>query len=105
MHGAKQGLKRFGAYVVLALSMLLMQQGGLRHAMQHGVGDDSLPAHSTLCKDCLSYCAGDVITPSRIALVLGTDLSAQQVASGQAQCHEAVVTGYLSRAPPLVPLT
>ncbi len=104
MHGATQGVKRFGAYVVLALSMLLMQQGGLRHALQHGVGDDSLPAHSTLCKDCLSYCAGDVITPSPVALVLGADLSAQPVAYGQAQCHQAVVAGYLSRAPPTVSL-
>lgn len=96
-----QGVKRFGAYVVLALSMLLMQQGGLRHALQHSVKDDAAPAHSSLCKDCLSYCASDAIAPQTVLLALATHLIDQRVAVGQTQRAYTVAAGYQSRAPPI----
>lgn len=96
-----QGVKRFGAYVVLALSMLLMQQGGLRHALEHSVKDDAAPAHSTLCKDCLSYCASDAIAPPTVLLALASHLIDQRVATGHTPHTQAIALGYLSRAPPL----
>ena len=66
-----QGVKRFGAFLVLALSMLLMQQGGLRHALQHSAHDnDGLPGHSTLCKECLSFCAHDDLEASTVLFLL-----------------------------------
>ena len=99
-----QGVKRFGAYVVLALSMLLMQQGGLRHALQHSVKDDAAPAHSSLCKDCLSYCASDAIAPQAVLLALASHLIDQRVATGQTQRAYTVAVGYRSRAPPLTSL-
>ena len=99
-----QGVKRFGVYVVLALSMLFMQQGGLRHALQHSVKDDAAPAHSSLCKDCLSYCASDAIAPQAVLLALASHLVDQRVATGQTQRSYAVAVGYQSRAPPLMSL-
>ncbi|MGE5452552.1 MAG: hypothetical protein ACM3VZ_12015 [Acidobacteriota bacterium] len=95
-----QGVKRFGAYVVLALSMLLMQQGALRHALQHSVKDEGAPAHSTLCKDCLSYCASDAVASQAVSVPLLAHLVDQRVATGQPQCGDATALGYLSRAPP-----
>lgn len=95
-----QGVKRLGAYVVLALSMLLMQQGGLRHALQHSLKDAAVPAHSTVCKDCLSYCTSDIITPQLALLLLADQLVSQRVALGQAQLGTVAEVAYLSRAPP-----
>lgn len=97
-----QEIRRLGAYVVLALSMLLMQQGGLRHALQHSLQDgDGLPAHSSLCKDCLSYCANDdLITPSVVALLVASRAQHVQVASDYASELTQVDLGYHSRAPP-----
>ena len=92
--------KRLGWHLVLALSMLLLQQGGIRHALQHAVNDDAAPAHSTLCKDCLSYCANDVLAPQTTATALLDTLIDSQVATGQAQRPQTTETGYQSRAPP-----
>ncbi|MDE2078293.1 MAG: hypothetical protein KGI91_14680, partial [Burkholderiales bacterium] len=92
--------KRVGAYVFLALSMLLMQQGGLRHALQHSLKDAAVPAHSTVCKDCLSYCTSDIITPQMALLHLADQLVSQRVALGQSQIATITEVDYLSRAPP-----
>lgn len=97
-----QGVKRFGAYLVLALSMLLMQQGGLRHALQHSVQDkDGLPGHSTLCKECLSFCANDdLVTPAMATLALVQASHQASNSSLTSQRDQDIAAGYQSRAPP-----
>ena len=97
-----QGVKRFGAFLVLALSMLLMQQGGLRHALQHSAHDnDGLPGHSTLCKECLSFCAHDDLVAPTIATWVLTQRSLEASTFWALPQRDTVVaTGYQSRAPP-----
>ena len=95
--------KRLGWHLVLALSLLLMQQGAIRHALQHTVKNDAAPAHSTLCKDCLSYWASDALAPQAPVVTLADGVLDCLVATGQAQCHQHVDAGYQSRAPPSLP--
>ena len=99
-----QGVKRFGALLVLALSMLLMQQGGLRHALQHVVqDDDGLPGHSTLCKECLSFCAhDDLVSPATATLALAQRAHEHHTHAVASERDLAVTTGYQSRAPPVL---
>ena len=95
--------KRLGWHLVLALTMLLMQPGAIRHALQHTIKNDAAPAHSTLCKDCLSYCASDALTPQAPVIALAAGLIDCLVTIGQAQCAHRVHAGYQSRAPPSLP--
>ena len=101
-----QGVKRFGAYLVLTLSMLLMQQGGLRHALQHSLQDnDGLPGHSTLCKECLSFCANDdLVTPAMATLALVQASHQASNSSLTSQRDQDIAAGYQSRAPPALSL-
>lgn len=62
---ARRHLTSFWLGLGLALSMLLMQQAGLRHSLEHTLGDDTKQvAHTTLCKDCLFYAAANAVPHS-----------------------------------------
>lgn len=90
-----------GWHVLLALAMLLMQQAGLRHALQHAARDDGAPTH-TVCVECLAHHASDsgvaptvpTLAPASFGHVLAADTTLPQ-------CGPGVTCVYLSRAPPL----
>lgn len=91
-----------GWHLLLALLMLLMQQGALRHGFQHIKGEDSAPTH-TLCKDCLSFQAADqalasvpLLPPPLVALpeVVLTPVGVP--------CAAPTRTAYEARGPPHV---
>ena len=95
-------LMRMGRHLLLALAMLLMQQAGLRHSLEHDAHEDAAPAH-TACLLCMAHHAqGSPAlggTPPALPVVqAGHVLCAP---AGQVQPGGAASIGYLSRAPPL----
>lgn len=94
-------LPRWGWHLLLALLMLLMQQGALRHGVAHHLkGDDSAPAHQ-VCLDCLAFHAGDQAvagdTPTVPLLALHHGPTAAVVPVSPVA---ALLAAYLARAPP-----
>lgn len=93
---------RIGWHVLLALVMLLMQQAGLRHALQHATLDDGAPTH-TVCVECLAHHASDSgVAPTVPALAHATFDHVLTADAARPQCGQGVACVYLSRAPPLV---
>lgn len=94
--------KRLGWHLLLAVLMLLMQQAGLRHALQHGAREDNNPAH-TLCVECLAHHAADAsVAPTVPSLTLSSFEHVLTADNAQQQCALDVPGAYLARAPPLV---
>lgn len=93
-------LSRLGWHTLLALVMLLMQQAGLRHSLQHATRDDGAPTH-TVCVECLAHHASDhSAAPTVPVLALASFDHVLTADAAQPQCGQSVVTGYLPRAPP-----
>lgn len=91
---------RLGWHLLLALLMLLMQQGALRHGVQHIKGEDGVPTHS-LCKDCLSFHAAEQALAGDNAPALPHPVLAQALPEPLwASHHGAFPASYRSRAPP-----
>jgi hypothetical protein len=91
---------RLAWQLLLALLMLLMQQGALRHGLQHITGEDSAPTHS-LCKDCLSFHAADQTLASAPLLSLPPVALPELPYLWASSDRLALLrTGYRSRAPP-----
>jgi hypothetical protein len=87
-------------HLVLALVMLLMQQAGLRHSLQHALHDDGAPTHAA-CVVCLAHHANDLgATHSVPTLVLAAVDHVLTADAAQGQRGHCVQTGYLPRAPP-----
>lgn len=99
MHGSSR-TQRLGWHLLLALFMLLMQHGALRHAYQHTANDPSHPAHGTLCTKCLSYAATDAVAPGAHVVVATTPQFGHQPADHPTQHWTAFEASYQSRAPP-----
>ncbi len=94
--------KRLGWHLLLALVMLLMQQAGLRHALQHAASDDGKHAH-TLCVACLAHHAAEaIVAPSAGTLTLARLAHVLTADSAQPQCAQGVARAYLARAPPAI---
>lgn len=95
---------KVGWHLVLALVMLLMQQAGLRHSLQHALQDESAPTHA-VCVECLAHHANDVgathAIPALVLVEFGHVLTADEA---QPQLGHSVQTGYLPRAPPVLPI-
>jgi hypothetical protein len=93
---------RLGWHLLLALLMLLMQQGALRHGFQHIKGEDSSPTH-TLCKDCLSFHAADQALASAPLLHLPVvGLPEVVLTLFSAPGNTPTCAAYQARAPPTV---
>lgn len=93
-------IKRLGWHLLLALVMLLMQQAGWRHALQHATRDDGHHAH-TLCVECLAYHAADAsVAPSKAAQALAHFEHVQTADTAQPQCAPGAPGAYRARAPP-----
>jgi hypothetical protein len=106
MFGIKQeraGLpKRLAWHLVLALVLLLMQQAGLRHALQHASRDDGGATHA-VCVECLAHHANDTsVTPTVPTLVLAHLDHALTADAARPQCDQGFAACYQSRAPPSV---
>lgn len=87
---------------MLALAMLLMQQAGVRHSLQHATNDDGAPAHIA-CLECLALHASDHgATPAALTLALASFDHVLTADAAQPQCGHSVVTGYQPRAPPVL---
>lgn len=94
--------KRLGWHLLLALVMLLMQQAGLRHALQHATRDDGNHAH-TLCVECLVHHAADAsVAPTVPTLALASFEHVLTADAAQPQCAQGAARAYLARAPPAV---
>lgn len=112
MHEARQFLLRLPTHWVwrglLALTLLLVQQGGLRHAMAHVLGDahgsDPAHAHEVLCKQCLAQAGmGDAPPPTPTWLPSWLVAPDALVPWRQAAAPLAPQRpGFQSRAPPFV---
>jgi hypothetical protein len=97
-----QGRRRIhpGWHLLLVLVMLLMQQAGLRHALQHASRDEGAPTH-TVCVECLSHHASDAgAVPTLPALDLARFDHVLTADTAQPQCGQGVPTCYRPRAPP-----
>lgn len=91
-----------GWHLLLALVMLLMQQAGLRHALQHAALDDGIPTH-TVCVECLAHHASDSGVAPTVPTLAQASLDHVLTAdAAQPQCGQGVACVYLPRAPPLV---
>ena len=87
-------------HLVLALVMLLMQQAGLRHSLQHALHDDGAPTHAA-CVECLAHHANDLGTTHTVpALALAEFDHVLTADEAHAQSGHGVQAGYLPRAPP-----
>jgi hypothetical protein len=96
-------MSKLGWHMVLALVMLLMQQAGLRHSLQHATRNDSAPTH-TVCLECLAHHASDHSMAPTVPALLATTFDHVLTAdTAQPQCGHSVQVGYLSRAPPVLP--
>lgn len=94
--------RRLGWHIVLALVLLLMQQAGLRHALQHATRDDGGATHA-VCVECLAHHADDTsLTPTVPSLALARLDHALTADAAQPQCGQGFAACYLSRAPPSV---
>ncbi|WP_290872821.1 hypothetical protein [Aquabacterium sp.] len=93
---------RLGWHLLLALLMLLMQQGALRHGVQHIKGEDGAPTH-TLCKDCLSFHAAEqALAGDTAPALLHPALTQAPPEPGWASHLGAFRASYRSRAPPVL---
>lgn len=99
MHGSSRN-QRLGWHLLLALFMLLMQHGALRHAYHHSANNDQHPAHGTYCKECLSYTATDVVAPTTQAMVPPPAMVGHPATEYLIQHWAAFEARYQSRAPP-----
>lgn len=84
----------------LAALVLLTQQAGLQHSVQHERRDEGVATHS-LCKVCLAFHASDHSVAAQCPQWVGMATShvlAPQI--GRAQRPLDVTTGFDSRAPP-----
>ncbi|MBI2731983.1 MAG: hypothetical protein HYX44_01305 [Aquabacterium sp.] len=91
-----------GWHLLLALVMLLMQQAGLRHALQHAARDEGVPTH-TVCVECLAHHASDNGVAPTVPTLTQASLDHVLMAdAAQPQCGQGVACAYLSRAPPPV---
>ena len=96
-----RSLTRFGWHTLLALAMLLMQQVGVRHSLQHATSDDGAPTH-VACLECLALHASDHgATPAALTLALASFDHVLTADAAQPQCGQSVTVGYLPRAPPV----
>jgi hypothetical protein len=86
----------------LAALMLLMQQAGLRHGIEHERRDDGAAAHS-VCAVCLAFQATDhTAAPPTVGLADNVGaVHVRRAITGQAQCATAIATGFQPRAPPI----
>lgn len=92
---------RMGQTLVLALVLLLMQQAGLRHALQHAANDDAHAAH-TICCECVAHHAADHLsTPHVLVLRMLATTHAAPDAPRMVLADGEVQTAYWARAPPL----
>jgi hypothetical protein len=103
-----QGLRRsqilssWRWHLVLALVVLLGQQAGLRHSLQHALRDEGAPTHAA-CIECLAHHASDhVVSHTQPPLALLAIEHVWTDVTGQAQCIPQTEAGYLSRAPPVL---
>jgi|SRR5690606_24005910 len=106
MQGPRVITRRLGWHLVPALALLFVllfvQQGGFHHALEHLGEEPTHPAHTSLCKECLSHASADALAlapPVALPLPLG-----QQPAPGHQafSSHErAAAHPYLARAPPV----
>lgn len=119
---SSQAGRRLWVLGLLALLMLLAQQGAWRHGlvhvgsgMGHGVARQALADEGNafsrakkvtdqsteLCLECLAYAAtADAMSSSHQPLALVEVLQAALPVGGRAQCAALVEAGYRSRAPP-----
>lgn len=94
--------KRWAWHLVLAFGLLLMQQAGLRHALQHATRDDGGATHA-VCVECLAHHANDTaVTPTVPSLALARLDHALTADAAQPQCGQGLAASYQSRAPPSV---
>jgi hypothetical protein len=102
MASTRPKLIRLGWHVLLALVLLLMQQAGLRHSLEHIAHDeDSAPTHAA-CLLCVAHHVQDQApgsTPPGLLEPIGMGHVLSAV-TGQAQCTHGVRLHYRSRAPP-----
>lgn len=97
-------LSRRGARVwllhALAALVLLAQQAGLQHSIQHERRDEGVAAHS-VCKLCLAFHATDHSVAPQLTTWSGTQADhVMDGHGGQAQCVAVTSTGFQPRAPP-----
>lgn len=92
---------------LLALALLLTQQGALRHALAHAVsdaeGDHHAVLHTEQCKLCLAFAVDGTASPAP-ELGWWPEATVRDAPEWQAPAaHVAgVVLAYRSRAPPVV---
>lgn len=94
-------IPRWGWHLLLALLMLLMQQGALRHGVAHHLnGEEGAAAHQ-ICLDCLAFHAGDqaVASDTTMAPLLALQ-HGPTVAVLPTDRTTAAPAAYLARAPP-----
>lgn len=97
-----QVVTRWGWRLLLAAAMLLMQQAGLRHDLQHALEKQDSAAH-VLCQECLSHHGADQALAHQAPTLRLTDASyalAPSVMLTQRSVRPTL--GYLSRAPPVL---
>lgn len=95
-----QVMTGWGWRLLLAAAMLLMQQAGLRHDLQHALEKQDSAAH-VLCQECLSHHSADQAVAHQVPTLRLTDASyalTTSVLPTQRSVRPAL--GYLSRAPP-----
>ena len=97
-----KSLPKWGWHLLLAMVMLLMQQAGLRHSLQHALQDESAPTH-TVCVECLAHHANDLGATHTLPVLALAEFDHVLTADGaQPQLGHSVQTGYEPRAPPVL---
>lgn len=99
-----RALPRMGWHLLLALVMLLMQQAGWRHGLEHHAhDDDGAPTHAA-CLSCVAHHAqGHALgsTAPNVLMLPGVGHVLCAIVA-QPQCGNSVCLSYQSRAPPSV---
>ncbi len=95
-------LSRIGWHWLLALTLLLMQQVGLRHSLSHATArDEGAPTHHTVCLHCLAlHATADSIPTVVLPVFLLAHTHVLVAVTTKRGCVPRTDRLYQSRAPP-----
>jgi len=89
----------------VALTLLLVQQAGLTHALSHfdaGTQSKEAPAHTLLCAKCASFEQLSAMVPTSTAANPEQPTSDLPTCAAVHGCLHRAVTAFHARAPPLL---
>jgi nitrate/TMAO reductase-like tetraheme cytochrome c subunit len=91
---------RLASRILLALALIVLQQGALTHALSHQL-EPAKPHGTKQCELCHAFAAADAeITPPAAAPPAPPKAAASPQRCAKPTCHVRRIAAFASRAPP-----